>query len=161
MITVASSGIASLLLEGGRTAHSMFAIPLDVLETSICGFTKQSLQAELLREAKLIIWDEVPMQHRYCVEAVDRTLRDIRDSPKPFGGTTVVLGGDFRQILPVVPKGVREEIVSASLRRSHLWDDICVLTLNMNMRLNITNPRDAAFAEFLMEVILHVIILFN
>ncbi|KAI8559660.1 hypothetical protein RHMOL_Rhmol04G0190600 [Rhododendron molle] len=88
-------------------------------------------------------------------ETVDRTLRDIRDSPKPFGGITVVLGGDFHQILPVVPKGVREEIVNASLRRSDLWDDICVLTLNLNMRLNTTDPENAAFANFLMEVILH------
>ncbi|XP_058227941.1 uncharacterized protein LOC131336209 [Rhododendron vialii] len=63
-----------------------------------------------------------------------------------------VLGGDFHQILPVVPKGVREEIVNASLRRSDLWDNICVLTLNLNMRLNITDPADAAFADFLMEV---------
>ncbi|KAF7127864.1 hypothetical protein RHSIM_Rhsim11G0010700 [Rhododendron simsii] len=133
VVTVASSGIASQLLEGGRTAHSTFAIPLDVLENFICGFTKQSLQADLFRETKLIIWDEVPMQHKYCVEAVDRTLCDIRDNPKPFGGITVVLGGDFRQILPVVPKGVREEIVNASLRRSDLWDDICVSTLNLNM----------------------------
>ncbi|KAI8531247.1 hypothetical protein RHMOL_Rhmol11G0122200 [Rhododendron molle] len=152
VVTVASSGIASLLLEGGRTAHSTFSIPLDVLENSICGFTKQSIQAELFRETKMIIWDEVPMQHKYCVEAVDRTLRDIRDNPKPFGGMTVVLGGDFRQILPVVPKGVREEIVNASLRRSDLWDDIRVLTLSLNMRLNTIDPRNADFANFLMEV---------
>ncbi|KAG5539463.1 hypothetical protein RHGRI_019865 [Rhododendron griersonianum] len=152
VVTVASSGIASLLLEGGRTAHSTFSIPLDVLENSVCGFTKQSIQAELFRETKMIIWDEVPMQHKYCVEAVERTLRDIRDNPKPFGGITIVLGGDFRQILPVVPKGVREEIVNASLRRSDLWDDIRVLTLSLNMRLNTTDPRNAAFANFLMEI---------
>ncbi|KAI8532731.1 hypothetical protein RHMOL_Rhmol11G0236300 [Rhododendron molle] len=152
VVTVASFGIASLLLEGGRTAHSTFSIPLDVLENSVCGFTKQSIQAELFRKTKMIIWDEVPMQHKYCVEAVERTLRDIRDNPKPFGGITVVLGGDFRQILPVVSKGVREEIVNASLRRSDLWDDIRVLTLSLNMRLNTTDPRNAAFANFLMEV---------
>ncbi|KAF7153661.1 hypothetical protein RHSIM_Rhsim01G0106000 [Rhododendron simsii] len=92
------------------------------------------------------------MQHKYCVEAVDRTLHDIRDNPKPFGDITVVLGGDFRQILPVVPKGVRGEIVNTSLRRSDLWDDICVLTLNLNMRLNTTDPGNATFANFLMEV---------
>ncbi|XP_058202697.1 uncharacterized protein LOC131317142 [Rhododendron vialii] len=63
-----------------------------------------------------------------------------------------MLGGDFRQILPVVPKGVHEEIVNASLRCSDLWDDICVLTLNLNMRLNTTDPANAVFADFLMEV---------
>ncbi|XP_028081957.1 uncharacterized protein LOC114283346 [Camellia sinensis] len=153
VITVASSGIASLLLVGGRTAHSKFSIPLDVLENSICGFSKQSLQAELFRETKLIIWDEVPMQHRHCVEAVDHTLRDTCDSEKPFGGITVVLGGDFRQILPVITKGIREQIVNASLRHSFLWKDIHVLSLNLNMRLNHANLENANFAKFLMEVI--------
>ena len=95
VVTVASSSIASLLLVGGRTAHSTFSMPLDVLENSICGFSKQSAQAELFRETKLIIWDEVPMQHRYCVEAVDRTLQDICGNGKSFGGITIVLGGDF------------------------------------------------------------------
>ena len=155
VVTVASSGIASLLLMGGRTAHSTFCIPLNVLENSICGFTKQSMHAELFRKTKLIIWDEVPMQHRHCVEAVDHTLQDIRDNKKPFGGITVVLGGDFRQILPVIPRGVREQFVGASLRRSFLWRDIHVLTLGQNMRLIHTDFRNAAFANFLMEVIIY------
>ncbi|KAG5529311.1 hypothetical protein RHGRI_029871 [Rhododendron griersonianum] len=122
VVTVALSGIASSLLEGGRTAHSTFCIPLDVHDNSVCGFNKQSLQAELFRETKLIIWDEVPMQHKHCVEVVDRTLQDICDNENFFGGITVVLGGDFRQILLVVPKGVREDIVNASLRCSALLE---------------------------------------
>ncbi|XP_057463821.1 uncharacterized protein LOC130753661 [Actinidia eriantha] len=152
VITVASSGIASLLLVGGRTAHSTFCIPLDVRENSICGFGKQSLQAELFRETKLIIWDEVPMQHRYCVKTVDRTLKDIYDNINPFGGIIVILGGDFRQVLPVIPKGVREQIVSASLLRSVLWHDIHVLTLDVNMRLNNMDIENINFANFLMEL---------
>ncbi|KAF6136817.1 hypothetical protein GIB67_030102 [Kingdonia uniflora] len=64
------------------------------------------------------------MQHKYCVEVVDRSLQDVLENGRPFGGITVVLGGDFRQILPVVPKGVREDIVSASLRRSYIWGHI-------------------------------------
>lgn len=154
VIAVASSGIASQLLDGGRTAHSTFGIPLDVLENSVCGFSKQSLQAELFRETKLIIWDEVPMQHRFCIEAVDRTLRDICSNDKPFGGITVVLGGDFRQILPVIPKGVREQIVAASLKRSLLWKHVQVISLVQNMRLDNTNPDNVTFANFLTEVII-------
>ncbi|KAI8557126.1 hypothetical protein RHMOL_Rhmol05G0311100 [Rhododendron molle] len=152
VVSVASSGIASLLLTGGRTAHSTFCIPLDVMEDSFCGFKKQSIQAELFRETKLIIWDEVPMQHRYCVEAIDRTLRDICDNDKPFGGITIVLGGDFRQILPVVTRGSREQIVNASLRRSTLWKEIVVLTLDVNMRLDQADSGNANFAAFLNEV---------
>ncbi|XP_028110139.1 ATP-dependent DNA helicase PIF1-like [Camellia sinensis] len=91
VVAVASSRIASLLLVGGRTAHSTFSIPLDVLENSVCGFSKQSLQVELFRKTKFIIWDEVPMQHRHCVEAIDRTLRDICDCEKPFGDLNMPL----------------------------------------------------------------------
>ena len=152
VVTVASSGIASLLLAGGRTAHSTFCIPLDVLDNSICNFSKQSIHGELFRKTRLIIWDEVPMQHRYCVEAVDRTLKDICDNDKAFGGITVVLGGDFRQILPVIPKAVREQIVGASLRRSTLWNSIKVLTLDQNMRLNNISLDNINFAKFLLEV---------
>ena len=153
VITVASSGIASGLLHGGRTAHSTFCIPLNVLENSVCGFTKQSSHAELFRKARLIIWDEVPMQHRHCVEAVNRTLQDIRDSSQPFGGITVVLGGDFRQILPVIPRGVREQIVAASLRRSVLWKDVHILNLQVNMRLHDDQCGLFDFSVFLNEVI--------
>ncbi|KAK1359990.1 hypothetical protein POM88_044464 [Heracleum sosnowskyi] len=45
-------------------------------------------------------------------------------------------GGDFRQILPVIENGDRQDIVSASINRSYIWDTITVLTLNKNMRLH-------------------------
>jgi ATP-dependent DNA helicase PIF1 len=53
--------------------------------------------AKLLREAKLIVWDEAPAQHRHCAKVVDRTLRDIMQHPdSPFGGKMVVFEGDFQ-----------------------------------------------------------------
>ncbi|XP_075096581.1 uncharacterized protein LOC142174645 [Nicotiana tabacum] len=91
--------------------------------------------------AKLIIWDEAPMMHKYCFEALDKTLRDIlrfKDASsleRPFGGKIVVLDGDFRQILPVIPKGTRQDIVNASLNSSYLWPYCQLLTLRKNMRL--------------------------
>ncbi|CAN1821283.1 ATP-dependent DNA helicase PIF1 [Linum perenne] len=54
----------------------------------------------------------------------------------PFGGITVVFGGDFRQILPVIPKATRTEIVNSSIKRSYLWDDMNVIKLCQNMRLH-------------------------
>lgn len=36
VLAVASSGVASLLLPGGRTAHSRFKIPIEVDESTIC-----------------------------------------------------------------------------------------------------------------------------
>lgn len=115
VLNVASSGIAALLLEGGRTAHSRFAIPINVVEDSMCNIPGDSDLADLIRQAKLIIWDEAPMMSRYYFEAFDRTLRDIcredisKPSEKVFGGKVVVFGGDFRQILPVIPGATRQE----------------------------------------------------
>jgi len=56
--------------------------------------------ADLLRQTKLIIWDEAPMSHRYTFECLDRTLKDIMGDADNkcetiFGGKVVVFGGDF------------------------------------------------------------------
>ena len=77
VINVASSGIASLLLPGGRTAHSRFSIPISINEDSTCNINQGSQLAELIVRAKLIIWDEAPMMHKHCFEALDKTMRDL------------------------------------------------------------------------------------
>ena len=152
VLCVASSGIAALLLKGGRTAHSMFKIPLDIKKNGICSISKQSQLAEVIQKTELIIWDEAPMQHRYCAEAVDNTLRDLLNKNDiPFGGMTVVFGEDFQQILPVVLKGSWGQTVTASLLRSRLWDNINLIMLTENMHL-IANPENQEYAEWLQRV---------
>ena len=98
-LAVASSGIASLLLRNGQTSHSRFRIPIDIQSGSMCAISAQSALAELLRCTCLIIWDEVSAQHRYCFEAVDRTLRDLRKNDTWFGGTPVVFAGENHTII--------------------------------------------------------------
>ena len=56
-----SSGVASLLLPNGRTAHSRYRIPIDIDELSICDIKRGTKLAELLTETALIIWDEALM----------------------------------------------------------------------------------------------------
>lgn len=77
VLNVASSGIAALLLPGGRTAHSQFSIPMRLDEESCCKIPKVGHKAYLLRRAALIIWDEAPMMNRLAFEAFDKTLQDI------------------------------------------------------------------------------------
>jgi len=145
---VASLGIASLLLPGGRTAHSRFGIPLDINESSTCSIPKNGQLADLIRQTSLLIWDEVPMQNKYCFEAVHRTLADIRDDPSLFGGIPTVLGGDFAQILPVVPRGSREATVQACIQRSFIWPQLKVLFLTENMRIRTADEHNRAFLEW-------------
>ncbi|XP_057415990.1 uncharacterized protein LOC130710666 [Lotus japonicus] len=54
---------------------------------------------------------------------------------KPFGGKVVVLGGNFRQILPVILKGNRSDIVASAMNSSYLWKYCKVMKLTTNMRL--------------------------
>jgi hypothetical protein len=101
-LAVASSGIAALLLPGGRTPHSHFKIPLDIKQNSMCGMKKNTHLSELIVQTDLIIWVEAPINHKYCFEALDRTLRDILTDTNPaaqnlyFGGKQLCFGGDFR-----------------------------------------------------------------
>ena len=60
------------------------------------------------------------MQHRHIMEAVDCSFRDLRDSNRPFGALTVVFGGNFQQILSVILKGSRAQVVEAYMQRSIL-----------------------------------------
>ena len=157
VLTVATSGIVSLLLPGGRTTHSKFKIPVPALENSMCNIEGVSELAQLLKLTKVIIWDEAPMAHKFCFEALDRTLRDILSNDQIFGGKVIVFGGDFRQILPVIPRGNRSDIVHASINSSYIWDSCEVLTLTKNMRLqqNPMSPNSQElkdFSEWLLKV---------
>ena len=120
-IATATSGIAASIMPGGRTTHSRFKILIKIEDNSMCNFTKQSGTAALLGEASLIIWDEVAMTQRQAVETLDRSLQDIIECDLPFGGKVIVFGGDFRQVLSVVPRGTRAQICDTTLFRSYIW----------------------------------------
>jgi ATP-dependent DNA helicase PIF1 len=103
------------------------------------------------------------MINKFAFEALNRTLQDIMSSIDPknsyrlFGGKTVVFGGDFRQILPVVPRGSRADIVHATINSSHLWRKCKVLRLTKNMRLQYSNDQVenegiANFAKWILEI---------
>ncbi|XP_057747990.1 uncharacterized protein LOC130967191 [Arachis stenosperma] len=164
VLTVASSSIASLLIPGGRTAHSRFAIPLIVDQFSTCNIRQGSQLAELIVKSKLIIWDEAPIVNKFCFEALDCTMRDLlkivnsNSKNLPFCSKTVVFGGDFRQILPVIPKGSRQDVVNAIINSSYLWDHCKVLKLTQNMRIKGSNNIEGSdqslreFADWLLKI---------
>ena len=76
----------------------------------------------------------------------------------PFGGKVIVFGGDFHQILPVVPRGNRSDIVYATLNSSYIWNHCQILKLTKNMRLQ-SNPTNHSnldelkqFSEWLLDI---------
>src|SRR5579871_6610697 len=146
VLCTASTGLAALLLPGGRTAHSHFKIPVENLdENSHCAIRKNSKIGDLLKKVDLVIWDEVPMQHKHAFECVHRLFTDLRDTDDDvlFGGVPVILGGDFAQTLPIVPRGSRADTVTACLQRSFIWQKLRFLKLRINMRVrNGTHDQD-------------------
>ncbi|GJV26543.1 ATP-dependent DNA helicase PIF1-like protein [Tanacetum coccineum] len=163
ILNVASSGIEALLLEGGRTTHLCFAIPINVVEDSICHIAADSDLPDLISKVNLIICDEAPMINRHCYEAFDRTLRDIlRTNPyvasdKVFGGNVVLFGGNFYQIPPFINNGGRQDVVNATINSSYLWEKCTVLRLTVNMRLGSGSMESKKkeiqeFADWILEI---------
>ena len=86
-LACAWSGVAATLLEGGRTCHSTFGLPVPMPREAVsCSISAQSGRAEVLRMAKLIIWDEAPMSPEEAVTAADNLLRDLTGIDALFGG---------------------------------------------------------------------------
>ncbi|XP_024010261.1 ATP-dependent DNA helicase RRM3-like [Eutrema salsugineum] len=121
VLNIASSGIASLLLKGGRTAHFRFGIPINVNDSTTCSMKSGTHLADLINETKLIVWDEATLMSKHCFETLDRSMQDIMISEEPFGGKVIVFGGDFCQVLPVIPDACKNITVMAALNASKLW----------------------------------------
>ena len=106
----------------------------------LCRIKLGTAEARLIKEAKLIAWDEAPMLNRRCYEVVDNTLREIMGAEDPalqhvpFGGKVVVFGTDMRQIMPVIRQNSRASIVNACINISSIWQHVQVMKLTENMR---------------------------
>ncbi|KAL0307589.1 UNVERIFIED_CONTAM: hypothetical protein Sangu_3021300 [Sesamum angustifolium] len=134
------------LVEGLRILSSKYLSSLSQWQCAI--FSKQSDLCALIIRASAIIWDEAPMANRKAFETVDRTFRDMLGVDLPFGGKVMILGGDFRQVLPVVINGTKSQIIKASIVESSLWSSVKVLNLSENMRAQ----HDPHFSDFLLRV---------
>ena len=146
---VALTGIAATLLDGGRTVHSRFKLPVPLNETSTSSIKSGDRAAHQLRSCDLFIWDEAPMAPGLALQVIDRLLRDITGCREPFGGMIFLMGGDFRQCLPVVPRGARAAITGASIQRSKLWNHFQRVALRKNMR---ADPMEIDFADWLIRL---------
>ena len=146
VLSMAWTGIASILLPKGMTSHKTFRLPLD-LNNIESAFLKFESDKKKFREVTAIIWDEASMIPRKALEIVDKTLQDVCNNNLPFGGKLLVLGGDFRQILPVVKNGCRSTIIQETIKYSNLWSLFYIMYLKKNIR-----SKDNTFASFLLDI---------
>ena len=86
VIPVASTGLASIQMKNGTTAHRRFRVPIDLDAKSECQLTIQSPEAALIRDAAVIMFDEITMCHVYVLLAINKLLQELCNSTLPFGG---------------------------------------------------------------------------
>ena len=93
------------------------------------------------------------MAHKLALEALNRTLQDVRSDSNLMGGVTVLLAGDFRLTLPVIPKGTPAEEPAACLKSSVLWRHVEMLTLSTKMRAHLHGDEMAGdFSRVLLDI---------
>ncbi len=135
-LSTAYSGIAALLLKLGQTMHSKLKVPFEITKQYTLNVTKDSALAHVIRQAKIIIIDECPMARKEHMQAVDKGLRDICEETKPFGGKVILMAGDFRQLLSVIPGASEIELINSTIHKSKLWQYVTLLELKQNERVN-------------------------
>lgn len=89
------------------------------------------------------IIDECTMLHKFSLEALDRTMRDLRGINEPMGGALILLSGDFRQTLPVIRRSKPADELNACLKSSTLWRHVIKIHLTTNMRVHLQNDQTA------------------
>ena len=93
------------------------------------------------------------MAHKNALEAVDRTMQDLRRDSRRFGGAMILTSGDFRQTLPVIAKSTAADEINACLKSSSLWQHVKKLKLTTNMRVALQNdPTASQFSRQLLAL---------
>ena len=143
----ASSGIAATVIPTGKTAHSLLKIPVNCLDTSTLNITKGTTLWNELKSVKLLVYDEISMASKNVLDTIDRSLRDILDETKPFGGIKLIFCGDFRQLLPVKKFASPTQIVAECCKYANVWEHVKTFRLMKNMRTT-----DLKWSKFILRV---------
>ncbi|XP_045031637.1 ATP-dependent DNA helicase pif1-like [Daphnia magna] len=150
VIAVASTGYASNLLLDGTTYYSQFKIYPPITETTRSKIEEASYNAQLIRNASLIISDEATMKTNHALDAINHLFQTVmKNRVDPYGGKVLLLGGDFRQFLPVVRHGNRVKIIEGTITNNATWPLFRQLQLVQNMR---TADGSQDFADWLIQL---------
>jgi hypothetical protein len=143
-VIVAPTGIAAINA-GGVTIHSQFQLPfgafipadtLPVVEQNTFGMHNrhtlkgqmrlQANRKKVLQRLELLIIDEVSMLRADVLDAIDATLRVVKNAHfTPFGGVQVLFIGDLMQLPPVV-KNDEWEILKHYYKSPFFFDAVCL-----------------------------------
>jgi len=136
VITTASTGVAASLLPNGNTLHSRFFIPTDERIHKEPHMPADCQDAAAIRECALLIVDEATQISRFVYDYMKKTLLSVRrsDHPEVSRRLVIVFGGDFRQLLPVLPGQTEDEVFDLSLASLYRDGSTRILALKQNQR---------------------------
>lgn len=148
-VVVAWSGIAASLLEGGVTCHNAFRLPADLNEESVSLMDPVKNQHQWLNllRCSLIIWDEVSMAPKHAMKILHDLLCRIHQNDTLMGGVPLLLGGDFRQVLPVPDE--KCSAMNLSIKFYEELHHFKHFTLKVNLR---AAPDQREFANWLEQL---------
>ena len=112
-VFLAPTGIAAVNI-GGSTIHSFMCFAPGPMNEETIGTVSNKHRKALIRNAEIIVIDEISMVRGDLFWAIDHRLRQIAtngDKKKPFGGKQIILVGDFFQLPPVVKSEEEERVL--------------------------------------------------
>jgi hypothetical protein len=103
------------------------------------------------------------MSSKHVIECLNRSFQDICNNKNPFGGKVVCFGGDFRQCLPILPRGTTNQILNLCITNTSFWSSVKIFKLTKNMRLEnenemieiideTGNSQNISWNEFLLKI---------
>ena len=107
VMCTAWTGIAANLLPEGRMIASFFKLNIaQNYESS--SLKPNTREGRLLRDLDVLIIDECSMLSNKVLNTIDTVLRDATNQLNvPLGGKTVLMGGDFLQVIGILSKDIR------------------------------------------------------
>jgi len=102
-VLAAPTGLAAINI-GGKTLHSIFRLPASdgIIHPTFNNFTTdRDTIAYIKYKVNHLIIDEVSMVRADMFDFIDRLMRYAKEKDEPFGGTQIIIVGDFYQLPPV------------------------------------------------------------
>ncbi|KAE8229400.1 hypothetical protein CF326_g5630 [Tilletia indica] len=137
----AATGLAAAAFTRGMTVHKRFAIPVIEDEDQNqarpplrSALPLHSQQAEFLRQASVIVVDEIWALSAEVLEAVSTFLKEALESESDFGGKVVVGVGDPRQTAPITKENSEQSTIEASFLASPLFPSFSIHELGPPQR---------------------------
>lgn len=142
----ASTGIAATHIRG-RTIHSWSGVGVqtDIDEDGFRKLAKNRMAVRRIREAKVLVIDEISMLDARAFSIIERMCRQARGGGSlPFGGLQVILVGDFFQLPPVSKEGE-----SRFAFESSAWEALAPVTCYLSEQYR---QEDAELLEILSAI---------